>query len=136
MFKLDPKLEQDSIHITTLNSCQVLLKKNEEIPWIILVPQIPNLVEILDLNDLQYTQVMDEVKYCASIMKKVFSPEKLNVAALGNIVSQLHFHIICRYHNDRAWPNPIWGTKSTTHNKSDEELKLQKILLQLNKKIL
>lgn len=114
MFKLDKNLENDTQFVCKLNSCQVLIKINDELPWLILVPEISNVTELTDLDDLQYEQVMQEVKYCANILKKLFHPDKLNIANLGNIVPQLHIHIICRFRDDRAWPNPVWGTKANS----------------------
>lgn len=112
MVNIDARLQEDSIHLTDLSLCRVFLKKDAENPWLVLVPLRENKKEIIDLEITDQNLLLEEIRTCSLALKKIFSPDKLNVAVLGNIVPQLHVHIIARYQRDRAWPNPIWGTSS------------------------
>lgn len=97
---------------------------DQRFPWLILVPQQPNLIEIIDLDEASQLQLMEEISLISREMKQIFSPDKLNIAALGNMVSQLHIHIIARYKNDEAWPNPIWGQGQANPYKKEEKIKM------------
>lgn len=109
MFTLDPTLEKDTVEITRLDMCRVLLMRDKTYPWLILVPAIPDLRDLDDLNEVERTTVMAEVDRVSKVMKSQFSPYKMNVAALGNVVEQLHIHVIARFQGDPAWPAPVWG---------------------------
>lgn len=109
MFTLDPTLEKDTVEITRLDMCRVLLMRDKTYPWLILVPAIPDLRDLDDLNAVERTTVMAEVDRVSKVMKSLFSPYKMNVAALGNVVEQLHIHVIARFQGDPAWPAPVWG---------------------------
>lgn len=108
-FTLHPQLEADTKALGMMPLCQVLLMDNMLFPWVILVPRIPGLKEITDLVPEKRTALMEEISLISSMMQLVYSPDKMNVAALGNMVPQLHIHIIARYKTDHAWPNPVWG---------------------------
>jgi diadenosine tetraphosphate (Ap4A) HIT family hydrolase len=82
---------------------------NKQFPWLILVPRRENIVEWIDLPREEQHQLSDEIAICSHILQAVVTPEKLNIATLGNQVAQLHVHIIARYSTDNAWPNPVWG---------------------------
>ncbi len=107
---LDPRLEADSTFILNLDLCQVRLSHNAAFPWILLIPNRPNVREIIDLGEADRGVLMEEIAKASQVMRSIFTPTKLNVAALGNIVPQLHVHIIARYDNDAAWPGSVWGT--------------------------
>ncbi len=112
-FTLHPQLAADTLHIADLAACRVLLMNNSNFPWLILVPMRENLREIFDLGADDYRLVMDEVKNIAEKFAAFTKADKINVAALGNMVPQLHIHIIARYANDAAWPNPVWNSGVT-----------------------
>lgn len=112
---LDPRLESDSSTIINLALCQIRLHHNAAFPWILLIPQQESLSEIIDLCPPNQLVLMQEIALCSEIMRDVFNPKKLNVANLGNIVPQLHVHIIARYETDGAWPDPIWN-RGVTEN--------------------
>lgn len=110
---LDARLEADSGFITNLDLCQVRLSHNAAFPWIILIPNKPGIIEIIDMNSADQHLLMDEIALASKIMRDLFSPTKLNVANLGNVVPQLHIHIIARYETDKAWPGPVWNSNVT-----------------------
>lgn len=109
MFELHPVLANDTEEVTRLEVCRVLLMCDKTYPWLIAVPEREGLRDLDDLTDLDRELVKAEVDRIAKAMKAVFSPYKMNVAALGNVVEQLHIHIIARFQNDPAWPAPVWG---------------------------
>lgn len=108
-FHLDPRLAADCAEIGDLGLCKVLLMNDARFPWVILVPMLPGLVEILDLQPVQRTALYIEIETVMEAMQRVCEPYKLNVAALGNSVRQLHVHVIARQQGDEAWPWPVWG---------------------------
>ncbi len=110
MMIIDSRLLESSSLVTNLTLCQVRLSHNAAFPWIILIPQIEGIRELIDLSYTQQHQLMDEISVASQIMKDLFSPTKLNVASLGNVVPQLHVHIIARYETDKAWPGPVWNS--------------------------
>lgn len=106
---LDPRLADDTAPVIDLKLCEVRLMDDANHPWLVLVPRVAGAVEILDLDDAQRTQLTKEIDAAARALKALFKPHKLNVAALGNLVPQLHVHVIARYTDDIAWPRPVWG---------------------------
>lgn len=108
-FILDSRLQNDGMTVLDLELCRVILVNNALFPWIILVPRIANVREIIDLNADDQTILMKEIALASQVMKDTFSPYKLNIAALGNKVEQLHIHIIARNQDDAAWPDPVFG---------------------------
>ena len=108
-FKLDSRLESASAFITDLGLCQARLHKNINFPWILLIPREPDVKELTDLNEDQQIRLMKEISKASKVMQSLFCPDKMNVATLGNIVSQLHIHVIARFINDPAWPHAVWG---------------------------
>ena len=111
-FVLDARLESDSIVVCTLDLCTVRLMKNATYPWLLLIPQKADLVELIDLERPERIELMDEIALASRALKSATGCYKLNVAALGNQVSQLHIHVIARIRDDPAWPGPIWGKES------------------------
>jgi diadenosine tetraphosphate (Ap4A) HIT family hydrolase len=109
MFNLDPRLAADTRHLLDLELCTVRLMNDARYPWLVLVPQQPGLSEILDLPKPQRSQLYSEIDHCAAALQTAFQPDKLNIAALGNVVAQLHVHVIARFKTDDAWPAPVWG---------------------------
>ncbi|MGY0217764.1 HIT domain-containing protein [Endozoicomonadaceae bacterium StTr2] len=108
-FKLAPQLENDTVAIGDFPLCRVLLMNDANYPWIILVPRMAGLEEIYQLSETDQQQLLKESSFVAQTLKDVFSADKINVAALGNMVRQLHVHHIVRYQSDSAWPAPVWG---------------------------
>lgn len=109
-FVLDRTLEKDSVFVADLPLCQVRLLKNASWPWVMLVPRRNGMRDTIDLSTEEQQQLMDEIARVSFIMRTLFKPHKLNVANLGNVISQLHVHVVARYENDPAWPGPIWGS--------------------------
>jgi len=108
-FSLNPRLEGDSYPVTELELCAVRLIKDSTYPWLLLVPRKNDLIELIDLDQAHQHRLMDEIAAASTALKSVTDAEKLNVAALGNQVSQLHVHVIARFRDDAAWPGPVWG---------------------------
>ena len=108
-FTLDPRLAADTLPVTRLALCELLLMRDANYPWLILVPARPGLVEILDLDEAGRHTLMDEIATTAAALRDAVPCDKLNIAALGNAVSQLHVHVIARTRGDAAWPRPVWG---------------------------
>ena len=110
-FALDAKLESDTVPVGDLPLSRVLLNNDANFPWLILVPRRAGLVELIDLDENERLALMAEIARAASALKSVTKCDKLNIAALGNVVAQLHVHIIVRRKDDVAWPKPVWGVK-------------------------
>ena len=108
-WSLHPQLAKDTVPVGDLPLARVLLANDANYPWLILVPRLPNLVEVIDLDPNEQNQLMNEIDDVARKLKSITECEKLNIAALGNQVPQLHVHIIGRRHSDAAWPKPVWG---------------------------
>jgi diadenosine tetraphosphate (Ap4A) HIT family hydrolase len=108
-WSLHPQLSQDTIDIGDLPLSKVLVIKDANYPWLMLVPRRPEKVEIIDLDEVEQAQLMTEVSRAAKALKEITKCDKLNIAALGNVVPQLHVHVIARRTVDAAWPRPVWG---------------------------
>lgn len=121
-FKLDARLENDTIKVASWPLCDLLLMNDSQYPWCILVPRVAGLSEIYQLSRTQRQQLDLESIFLSKTLMTVFIGEKLNVAALGNVVKQLHIHHIVRYSNDPSWPAPVWG-KFPAKAYSEEALK-------------
>lgn len=119
-FALHPKLEEDAIEVGDLSLCRVLLMNDARYPWLILVPRCAQASEIIDLEASDRGRLMEEIAIASEAMRSVFEPEKLNIAALGNVVPQLHVHIVARYASDGAWPAPVWGVGSAEPYKTGQ----------------
>lgn len=108
-FALDPRLAGDTIAIGDLALSSVLLLNDARFPWFVLVPRRPGLSEIADLSDEDGAELMREIRIATGVMLDLARPDKVNVGALGNVVAQLHVHVIGRFRSDPAWPGPVWG---------------------------
>ncbi|MEO9946395.1 HIT family protein [Paraglaciecola sp.] len=108
-FILDPQLDKDSAWITDLPLCTVRLINDGNYPWLILVPKVANICEVIELTPLQQQILWQESAFISQVITQLFTPDKLNLAALGNMVPQLHLHHIARFKDDVSWPKPIWG---------------------------
>jgi diadenosine tetraphosphate (Ap4A) HIT family hydrolase len=109
VFALDPRLQQDTLPIGDFPLCRLLLSNDSNYPWFILVPRREDISEIFQLDVADQQQLWQETTALAEMLKDSFDADKLNVAALGNVVSQLHMHVIVRKREDAAWPAPVWG---------------------------
>ena len=109
MFQLHPQLAADSIVIGRFDLSLLLLSKDANYPWCILVPQVEDVFEIHHLSEEEQIQLIRESCRLAEVMTSLFDAHKMNVAGLGNVVRQLHLHHIARFKEDAAWPQPIWG---------------------------
>ena len=108
-FQLHPTLAADTMQVANLALCSVLLMNDARYPWLILVPRRPGLRDLIDLSDQDGELINREIRHCSQVLQSATAPYKLNVAALGNMVEQLHVHIIARHKDDSAWPGPVWG---------------------------
>jgi len=108
-FILDPRLAADTHLVGDLDLSRVLLMDDARFPWLILVPRRANLRELTDLDTGDQQRLLAEIDRCARVLRTLEKPDKLNIAALGNVVAQLHVHVIARRANDAAWPRPVWG---------------------------
>jgi diadenosine tetraphosphate (Ap4A) HIT family hydrolase len=121
-WSLHPQLEKDTIGIGDLPLCRVFVVKDANYPWLLLVPRRPGANEILDLDEVEQAQLMTEIARVARALKTVTKCDKLNIAALGNVVPQLHVHVIARRTKDAAWPKPVWGQPpAITHDPLEVE---------------
>jgi diadenosine tetraphosphate (Ap4A) HIT family hydrolase len=106
---LDPLLERDTVAIGDMPLCRVLIINDANYPWLLLVPRRHQIVEIVDLDFVEQAQLMGEIAEAGRSLKAITNCDKINVAALGNVVPQLHVHVIARFSGDAAWPKPVWG---------------------------
>jgi diadenosine tetraphosphate (Ap4A) HIT family hydrolase len=109
IWSLHPQLAKDTVPLGDLALTRVLLANDANYPWLILVPRLPALVELLDLEQSEQVQLLAEIDAAACALKGATKCDKLNIAALGNQVAQLHVHVIARRKSDPAWPKPVWG---------------------------
>jgi diadenosine tetraphosphate (Ap4A) HIT family hydrolase len=120
---LHPQLDRDTVNLGDLPLCRVLVIEDANYPWLLLVPRRTNIAEIIDLDEVEQAQLMTETARVARALREITKCDKLNIAALGNVVPQLHVHIIARRTTDAAWPRPVWGAVPPV-NHDPEELKL------------
>ncbi len=112
-FSLHKQLEADSILLLDLPLCQLRLQNQKATPWLILVPRRADVKEIFDLPAPDRAMLIEEIVQASQALTELYAPDKINVAALGNTVPQLHVHVIARFTQDAAWPNPVWGRVDT-----------------------
>ncbi len=112
MFVLDSRLQQDTLPMGDFPLCRLLLSNDSNYPWFILVPRragIAGISEVFELDAADQAQLWHETSSLAHALKQAFKADKMNVATLGNVVAQLHMHVIARHQGDAAWPAPVWG---------------------------
>lgn len=112
-FILHPQLTKDTMVIGDWALCRLLRMNDRTYPWLILVPKRAGIREIIDLAEDDQQQLMREIAKASHALRQIHTPDKINVAALGNVVPQLHVHVIARFTSDPAWPRPIWGVHPT-----------------------
>ncbi len=112
MFILDERLQQDTVTLGNFPLCRLLLMNDASYPWFILVPRREEVSELFQLDPADQQLLWREATALAEIVKDTFGADKMNVATLGNVVSQLHVHVIARRRGDTAWPAPVWGFKA------------------------
>jgi len=110
-WSLHPQLAEDTVPVGDMPLTRLLLANDANYPWLILVPRLPGLVELIDLEENAQIQLLGEVAAAGRALKALTECDKLNIAALGNQVPQLHVHVIARRRTDPAWPKPVWGVK-------------------------
>ena len=125
--KVNKNFIKTSHLITELKLCFVRLIDNKKFPWIILVPKRLNVTDITELKTKDQSLLMREIVFCSKIMKKFFKTKKLNVEKIGNIVPQLHIHIIARKKNDSSWPLSVWVVKGESYSAAQLEKILKKL---------
>tara|TARA_B110000444_G_scaffold256203_1_gene292090 strand:+ start:1102 stop:1527 length:426 start_codon:yes stop_codon:yes gene_type:complete len=125
-FELHSRLVKDTFNVVDLNLCSLLLMNDSNYPWFILVPRRENISELFELNKLDQSLLNQEVNEVSKRLSLHFNAIKINVAALGNIVPQLHIHVIVRHETDPAWPNPVWNNVGIIPYEDDVSLNLIK----------
>ncbi|AUD78005.1 HIT family protein [Kangiella profundi] len=122
-FILNDTLARDTVELGNFNLCKLLWMNDKQYPWAVLVPRVNDIRELYQLSVAQQINAMEESNFLLETMARVFKADKMNVAALGNMVPQLHIHHIARYQDDPAWPGPIWGVKKPIHYGENELIK-------------
>lgn len=127
-FALDPRLAADTHAVLELPLSRALLMDDMRFPWLILVPRMPGLRELTELARDDQHALLDEINRVAHVLHAIAKPDKLNIAALGNVVPQLHVHVIARFVGDAAWPRPVWGIGERVPYTADERARLLGLL--------
>ena len=119
-FVLHPKLAKDTVGLGPSVLSAVRLVRDSRYPWILLVPRRPGLREFVDLEDNEQSLLLEEIRRCCELFKALHKPTKINIAMIGNIVPQLHVHVIARFRGDSSWPRPVWGVgEAVPYTKED-----------------
>ena len=126
-FKIDKKFLKSSYHIIELKLCSIMLHDNSKFPWIILIPKRNKITDISELNSKDQILLMKEIVHVSNIMKKLFKTSKLNIEKIGNMVPQLHIHIIARSKKDSTWPLSVWVVKDKNYTKAALSIMIQKV---------
>lgn len=129
--QLDPRLEEDTLPVTELPLCRVLLMNDARFAWLILVPRRNSVSEITDLQSEDQQQLWRESTQLGAALKEALGGDKLNIAALGNVVAQLHVHVVVRRHDDAAWPAPVWGHGEAEPYDLDGQAEIRDLVLAL-----
>ncbi len=127
-FELHERLAADTFLLGRTRLCEVRLMNEKTWPWVILVPAVAGIREIYELSEGQQQRLMTESSTLSRAMMEAFSGDKMNVAALGNMVPQLHIHHIVRFEGDPAWPGPVWGTQAPVPYPEDELARVKQVL--------
>ena len=126
-FKIDKKFLKSSHHIIELKLCSIRLHDNSKFPWVILIPKRNKITDISDLNSKDQILLMKEIVHVSKIMKKLFKTSKLNIEKIGNMVPQLHIHIIARSKKDSTWPLSVWVVKGKNYTNAALSIMMQKV---------
>src|SRR5262245_22956759 len=129
-WSLDSQLERDSVPVGDMPLCHVLLINDANYPWLLLVPRRSGIIEITELDYIEQAQLMSEIIQASRSLKAITSCDKINIAALGNVVPQLHVHVVARSRGDAAWPKPVWGAAPA---RSYEQSAMDKLLVPLRR---
>ena len=132
MFELHPQLQQDCIRLGRFELCHLLLVNDANYPWFILVPERQGIREIYELDKVDQQLLSIESSLMAQFLVEQFKADKLNVAALGNVVPQLHIHHIVRYINDISWPDPVWGRQQAISYMDHQIEEIKALLMKLD----
>ena len=127
MYRINKNFLKSSHYITELKLCSIRLHDNSKFPWLILIPKRKNVIDISDLNSKDQILLMKEIVFVSKLMKKLFKTSKLNVEKIGNIVPQLHIHIISRKKTDSSWPLSVWVVKGKKYSAKTLKEVLNKI---------
>ena len=127
MNKVNKNFLKNSHYITNLKLCSIRLINNSKFPWIILIPNRKKVTDVTELNKKDQFLLMKEIVFCSKLMKKIFKTSKLNVEKIGNIVPQLHIHIIARTKKDSSWPLSVWVVKGKPYLKKSLEETINKL---------
>lgn len=133
IFIVDPRISSTSFWVGDLPLSRLYIKNDANFPWLILVPQLPQKKEIYELTVEQQHQLMHEICQVSQALKSYTKPDKLNVGALGNIVDQLHIHVIARFQHDRFWPHSVWQEAASAIDYEPNQL--QELLIFLRKQL-
>lgn len=120
-FHLDPTLERDSFALLDFDLCSIRLMDNKCFPWLLLIPQREDLREWIDLSREEQHLLSDEIAIVSHIFQALVTPDKLNIATIGNKVEQLHVHVVGRYRGDVSWPDPVWGGPREYYEKAEAD---------------
>lgn len=123
-FALDPRLRDDTHPVVALPLCELLLMDDARFPWLILVPRRVGMRELLDLDAVEQASLWSETRLASRALRAVASHDKLNLGALGNVVRQLHVHVVGRREGDAAWPGPVWGHGRAERYEAHERVQL------------
>ena len=126
-FKINKKFLKSSHHITDLQLCSIRLHDNSKFPWVILIPKRNKITDISDLNSKDQILLMKEIVHVSKIMKKLFKTSKLNIEKIGNMVPQLHIHIIARSKKDSSWPLSVWVVKGKKYTTAALSIMMEKV---------
>ena len=126
-FKIDKKFLKSSHHIIELKLCNIRLHDNSKFPWVILIPKRNKIIDMSDLKSIDQILLMKEIVQASKVMKKLFKTSKLNIEKIGNIVPQLHIHIIARSKKDSTWPLSVWVAKGKNYNKATLSIMAQNV---------
>ena len=126
-FKIDNKFLKSSHHVIELKLCSIRLNDNSKFPWIILIPKRNKITDMSDLNSKDQILLMKEIVHVSKIMKKLFKTSKLNIEKIGNMVPQLHIHVIARSKKDSSWPLSVWVVKGKIYTKTALSVMMLKV---------
>lgn len=129
MFTLHPRLAADTFVLGDFPLSRLLLMNETNFPWLILVPRRADIREIFELSDDDQRQLLRESSHLARLLARIFRADKLNIAALGNLVPQLHLHHIVRHHDDPCWPEPVWGKLTARPYQRDQVEEIRNLLI-------